>query len=198
MAKKTSDELAEQYAQLKEERDALITQNDNLTAENAQLKLSIAKLPSRIEQRDTAIAKEFRELKPKMSSLKIDLDTLIKQGGAYAATMLNIYELLKQAFPLKLSDEDVTKLKTALHKVVSNELDWIDDDIKRKSNRVSLPQSAFYVMIYILAIMACALGVIGYANIHLLHASQITTVLWGLIALIIIPAIIIIVYVFKH
>jgi type VI protein secretion system component VasF len=133
-----------------------------------------------------------------MASLKIDLDTLIKQGGAYAATMLNIYELLKQAFPLKLSDEDVTKLKTALHKVVSNELDWIDDDIKRKSNRVSLPQSAFYVMIYILAIMACALGVIGYANIHLLHASQITTVLWGLIALIIIPAIIIIVYVFKH
>jgi seryl-tRNA synthetase len=198
MAKKTSDELAEQYAQLKEERDALITQNDNLTAENTQLKLSIAKLPSRIEQRDTAIAKEFRELKPKMASLKIDLDTLIKQGGAYAATMLNIYELLKQAFPLKLSDEDVTKLKTALHKVVSNELDWIDDDIKRKSNRVSLPQSAFYVMIYILAIMACALGVIGYANIHLLHASQITTVLWGLIALIIIPAIIIIVYVFKH
>jgi seryl-tRNA synthetase len=198
MAKKTSDELAEQYAQLKEERDALITQNDNLTAENAQLKLTIAKLPSRIEQRDTAIAKEFRELKPKMASLKIDLDTLIKQGGAYAATMLNIYELLKQAFPLKLSDEDVAELKKSLHNVVSNELDWIDDDIKRKSNRVSLPQSAFYVMIYILAIMACTLGVIGYANIHLLHASQITTVLWGLIALIIIPAIIIIVYVFKH
>lgn len=96
MAKKSTDELAERYALMKEERDTLEAKCKTLEEENNRLKSArqtqpaVVSTPTRAEQRESALVTAFRNLKPDIIWLKNSLDTLLKQMAAFVKTILDL------------------------------------------------------------------------------------------------------------
>ena len=68
----------------------------------------------RLEQRNDALANEFRRLKPEIAEAYRLLNKLIEGIGAYAGTMINLHDLLKASFPIRFSENDRQALLTAL------------------------------------------------------------------------------------
>lgn len=60
----------------------------------------------RLEQRNDALANEFRRLKPEIAEAYRLLNKLIEGIGAYAGTMQNLHDLLKTSFPIRLTKDD--------------------------------------------------------------------------------------------
>jgi seryl-tRNA synthetase len=201
MAKKSNDELAERYALMKEERDAFEAKCKALEEENNRLKSAkqtqpaVVSTPTHAEQRESALVTAFRDLKPDIIWLKNSLDALLKQMAAFVKTILDLTKLLSESFPIKITEEDKQKLTQAVHDACADKL----AEIKRiseenNSDRVSMSSLDFWSIIYLLITLAMAFALTIAANAMILHSEPLTKMLWYISALIILPAVAVIIY----
>lgn len=201
MAKKSTDEIAERYALMKEERDTFEAKCKALEEENNRLKSAkqtqpaVVLTPTHAEQRESALVTAFRNLKPDIIWLKNNLETLLTQMAAFVKTILDLTKLLSESFPIKITEEDKQKLTQAVHDACANQL----DEIKRireenNSDRVAMSSLDFWSIIYLLIMLAMAFALTIAANVMILHSEPLTKMLWYISALIILPAIAIIIY----
>ena len=146
----------------------------------------------RLEQRNDALANEFRKLKPEIANTHKQLQKLINGIGAYAGTVINLHDLLKTSFPIRLTKDDIQALLEEVNAITDNAISHIrkerekaDKDILRNENRISMTQTTFWCMIALLLNLASFFAVIVFANVKLLHSdtlTEITAVYAGLIA----------------
>lgn len=146
----------------------------------------------RLEQRNDALANEFRKLKPEIAEAYRLLNKLIEGIGAYAGTMINLHDLLKTSFPVRFTENDRLALQEEVNAIADNAISRIrrerekaDKDIRRNENRISVTQTTFWCMIALLLNLASFFAVIVFANMKLLHSetlTEITAVYVGLIA----------------
>ena len=147
----------------------------------------------RLEQRNDALANEFRRLKPEIAEAHKKLNKLIEGIGAYAGTMINLHDLLKASFPIRFSENDRQTLLEEVNAIADNAISHIrrerekaDKEIRRNENRISMTQMIFWCMIALLLILATFFALVIFANMKLLHSeilSEITVVYAGLIAI---------------
>lgn len=153
----------------------------------------------RLEQRNNALADEFRKLKPEIVDAHRQLENLIKGIGAYAGTIQNLHDLLKTSFPIRFAENDRQALMEEIRVIADNAISRIrrerekaDNDIRRNDNRISMTQTTFWYMIALLLTFATFFAIVIFANMKLLHSGTLTriTVLHaGLIVLIHVVAI---------
>ena len=93
----------------------------------------------RLEERSTALADEFRDLKPEIGRAYNLLQKLVSQTGAFATTMLNLHNLLKNDLPLRFSEEDRKMLQDELNSIARKAA----GEIRKNEKRVSIPQAGF-------------------------------------------------------
>lgn len=146
----------------------------------------------RLEQRNDALANEFRRLKPEIAEAYRLLNKLIEGIGAYAGTMINLHDRLKTSFPIRLTKDDIQALLDEINAIADNAISRIrrerekaDKDIRRNENRISMTQATFWCMTALLLNLASFFAVIVFANVKLLHSgtlTEITAVYAGLIA----------------
>lgn len=152
----------------------------------------------RLEQRNDALANEFRKLKPEIADAYRLLNKLIEGIGAYAGTMQNLHDLLKTSFPIRLAKDDRQALLDEINAIADNAISHIrrerekaDRDIRRNENRISMTQATFWCMIALLLNLASFFAVIVFANVKLLHSgtlTEITAVYAGLITVTLVTA----------
>jgi hypothetical protein len=205
MAKKSTDELAERYALMKEERDTFEAKCKTLEEENNRLKSTkqsvslISPPPTHAEQRESALVTAFRDLKPDIIWLKNSLDILLKQMAAFVNTILDLTKLLSESFPIKITEEDKQKLTQAVHDACADKLAEINRISEENNNdRISMSSLDFWSMIYLLITLAMAFALTIAANVMILHSEPLTKMLWYITALIALPAIAVIIYRIKH
>jgi hypothetical protein len=205
MAKKSTDELAERYALMKEERDTFEAKCKALEDENNRLKSAqqtqpaVGSTPTHAEQRESALVTAFRDLKPDIIWLKNSLDTLLKQMAAFVKTILDLTKLLSESFPIKITEEDKQKLVQAVHDACADKLAEINRiREENNSNRISMSSLDFWSMIYLLITLAMAFALTIAANIMILHSDPFSKMLWYISALIALPAVAVIIYRIKH
>lgn len=146
----------------------------------------------RLEQRNDALANEFRRLKPEIADAHKKLDKLIEGISAYAGTMINLHDLLKTSFPVRFTENDRLALLEEVNAIADNAISRVrrerekaGKDIRRNENRISVTQTTFWCMIALLLNLASFFAVIVFANMKLLHSetlTEITAVYVGLIA----------------
>lgn len=161
----------------------------------------------RLEQRNDALANEFRSLKPEIADAHKNLENLITKLEAFSGTMINLHDLLKTSFPIRFSENDIQALREEINGIASNAISRIrrehekaDNDIRRNENRISMTQATFWGMIALLLILASFFALVIFANVKLLHSeilNEITVVYAGLIA-ITLAAVSFIFYKWKH
>lgn len=147
----------------------------------------------RLEQRNDALANEFRRLKPEIAYAHKKLNGLIEGIVAYAGTMQNLHDLLKASFPIRFAENDRQALLEEINTIADNamlhirwEREKVDNDIRRNENRISMTQTTFWGMITLLLILATFFALVIFANVKLLHSeivSEITVVYVGLVAI---------------
>ena len=152
----------------------------------------------RLEQRNDALVNEFRRLKPEIAEAYRLLNRLIEGIGAYAGTMINLHDLLKTSFPIRLTKDDIQALLEEVNAIADNAISHIrrerekaDNDIRRNEDRISMTQATFWCMIALLLNLASFFAVIVFANMKLIHSkvlTQISVVYSGLTVLTIIIA----------
>lgn len=152
----------------------------------------------RLEQRNDALANEFRRLKPEIADAHKKLESLIEGIGAYAGTMQNLHDLLKTSFPIRFAENDRQALLEEINTIVDNAISRIrieskkaDKDIRRNENRISMTQATFWCMIALLLILATFFALVIFANAKQIHSevlTQISVVYSGLTVLTIINA----------
>lgn len=152
----------------------------------------------RLEQRNDALANEFRRLKPEIAEAHKKLNKLIDGIGAYAGTMINLHNLLKASFPVRFAENDRQTLLEEINAIADNAISHIrkerekaDKDNRRNENRISMTQTTFWCMIALLLILATFFALVIFANVKLIHSdvlTQISVVYSGLTALTIIIA----------
>ena len=140
----------------------------------------------RLEQRNDALANEFRRLKPEIAEAYRLLNKLIEGIGAYAGTMINLHDLLKTSFPIRFSENDIQALLEEINGIAGNAISRIrkerekaDKEIRRNENRLSMTQTTFWCMIVLLLILAIFFALVIFANVKLFHSETLT----GMIAL---------------
>lgn len=69
----------------------------------------------RLEERSTALADEFRDLKPEIGRAYNLLQKLVSQTGAFATTMLNLHDMFKTDLPIRFSEKDRKMLQDELN-----------------------------------------------------------------------------------
>lgn len=74
----------------------------------------------RLEQRNDALANEFRRLKPEIAEAYRLLNKLIEGIGAYAGTMINLHDLLKTSFPIRFTENDIQALLDEINAIADN------------------------------------------------------------------------------
>ena len=152
----------------------------------------------RLEQRNDALANEFRKLTPEIAEAYRLLNKLIEGIGAYAGTMINLHDLLKASFPIRLAKDDRQALLEEINGIVDNAISHIrrerekaDKDIRGNENRISMTQMTFWCMTALLLILATFFALVIFANMKLIHSevlTQISVVYSGLTVLTIIIA----------
>ena len=161
----------------------------------------------RLEQRNDALANEFRRLKPEIADTHKQLESLIKKLEAFTGTMINLHDLLKASFPIRFTENDRQAFLKEVNAIADNAISQIrkerkkvDKDIRRNENRISMTQTTFWCTIALLLILATFFVLVIFANVKLLHSeilSEITVVYAGLIA-ITLAAVSFIFYKWKH
>ena len=161
----------------------------------------------RLEQRNDALANEFRRLKPEIVDAHKKLNGLIEGIVAYAGTMQNLHDLLKASFPIRFAENNRQALLEEINTIADNamshirwEREKVDNDIRRNENRISMTQTTFWGMVILLLIFATFFAFVIFANVKLLHLeilNEITVVYAGLIA-ITLAAVSFIFYKWKH
>ena len=137
----------------------------------------------RLEQRNDALANEFRRLKPEITEAHKKLNKLIEGIGAYAGTMINLHDLLKTSFPIRLTKDDIQALLDEINAIADNAISCIrrerekaDKDIRRNENRISITQTTFWCMIALLLILATFFALVIFANMKLIHSEVLTQI----------------------
>lgn len=181
---------AEAASEMAKTSEATKVTAEEATAEEARRK--------RLEQRNDALANEFRRLKPEIAEAYRLLNKLIEGIGAYAGTMKNLHDLLKTSFPVRFAENDRQTLLNEINGIVDNtisrirrEHDMAIKNIRRNENRISMTQITFWCMIALLLILATFFALVIFANVKLIHSdvlTQISVVYSGLTALTIIIA----------
>ena len=140
----------------------------------------------RLEQRNDALANEFRRLKPEIAEAHKKLNKLIEGIGAYAGTMINLHDLLKTSFPIRFSENDIQALREEINGIAGNAISQIrkerekaDKEIRRNEDRISMTQTTFWCMIVLLLILAIFFALVIFANVKLFHSETLT----GMIAI---------------
>ena len=140
----------------------------------------------RLEQRNDALANEFRRLKPEIAEAYRLLNKLIEGIGAYAGTMINLHDLLKASFPIRFSENDRQALLEEINAIADNAISHIrgerekaDKEIRRNENRISMTQATFWCMTALLLILATFFALVMFANVKMLHSETLT----GMIAI---------------
>lgn len=135
----------------------------------------------RLEQRNDALANEFRRLKPEIAEAYRLLNKLIEGIGAYAGTMINLHDLLKTSFPIRFSENDIQALREEINAIAGNAISRIrkerekaDKEIRRNENRISMTQTTFWCMIALLLILAAFFALVIFANLKLFHSEMLT------------------------
>lgn len=146
-----------------------------VTAEEARRK--------RLEQRNDALANEFRRLKPEIAEAYRLLNKLIEGIGAYAGTMKNLHDLLKTSFPVRFAENDRQTLLNEINGIVDNtisrirrEHDMAIKNIRRNENRISMTQITFWCMIALLLILATFFALVIFANVKQIHSDVLTQI----------------------
>ena len=152
----------------------------------------------RLEQRNDALANEFRRLMPEIAEAYRLLNKLIEGIGAYAGTMQNLHDLLKTSFPIRLTKDDRQALQEEINAIADNAISRIrrerekaDRDIRHNENRISITQTTFWCITALLLILATFFALVIFANVKLIHSemlTQISVVYSGLTVLTIIIA----------
>lgn len=145
----------------------------------------------RLEQRNDALANEFRRLKPEIAEAHKKLNKLIEGIGVYAGTMINLHDLLKASFPIRFTENDIQALLEEVNAIAVNAISCIrrerekaDKDIRRNENRISITQTTFWCMIALLLILVTFFALVIFANVKTIHSevlSEIIIVYAGLI-----------------
>lgn len=137
----------------------------------------------RLEQRNDALANEFRRLKPEIAEAHKKLNKLIEGIGAYAGTMINLHDLLKTSFPIRLTKDDIQALLEEVNAIADNAISHIrrerekaDKDIRRNEDRISMTQATFWCMIALLLNLASFFAVVIFANVKLIHSKELTQI----------------------
>ena len=137
----------------------------------------------RLEQRNDALANEFRRLKPEIAEAHKKLNKLIDGIGAYAGTMINLHDLLKASFPVRFAENDRQTLLEEINAIADNAISHIrkerekeDKDIRRNENRISITQTTFWCMIALLLILATFFALVIFANVKLIHSDVLTQI----------------------
>lgn len=132
----------------------------------------------RLEQRNDALANEFRDLKPEIGRAYNCLRNLVEKSGVLSETMLGLLDLLKTALPVKLSDTDKKALRDELHSIADNavskirkERERVENDIRRNDNRIFLTPATFWCMVALLILLSTFFSVVLFANVKLLHSG---------------------------
>lgn len=135
----------------------------------------------RLEQRNNALANEFRDLKPEISRAYNCLCNLVEKSGVLSETMLGLLDLLKTALPVRLSDTDKKALQDELHSIADNAVSKIrkerkrmENDIRRNDKRISLSPVTFWCMVALLILLSAFFAVVVFANVKLLHSGILT------------------------
>ena len=138
----------------------------------------------RLEQRNDALANEFRKLKPEIADAHKNLESLIKKLEAFTGTMINLHDLLKASFPIRLTENDRQALLEEINAIADNaisrihrEREMADNDIRRNDNRISMTQTTFWFMIALLLILATFFAIVIFANVKQLHSEILSKII---------------------
>ena len=138
----------------------------------------------RLGRRNDALANEFRKLKPEIAEAHKKLNKLIEGIGAYAGTKINLHDLLKTSFPIRLTNDDKQALLDEINAIADNaisrtrkEREKADKNIRRNENRISMTQATFWCMIALLLNLASFFAVIVFANVKLLDSGTLTGII---------------------
>lgn len=138
----------------------------------------------RLEQRNDALANEFRKLKPEIANTHKQLQNLINGIGAYTGTIRNLQDLLSSSFPIRFAENDRQALLEEVNAIVDNAISRIrrehekaDKDIRRNENRIPMTQTTFWCMIALLLTLVSFFAIIVFANIQLLHSEIFTKII---------------------
>lgn len=161
----------------------------------------------RLEQRNDALANEFRDLKPEISNAYNTLCNLVGKSDVLSEKMLAIRDLLETALPLRLTEEDWKALQDGLHGIAKNavskirkERERVEDEIRRNGSRVSIPQATFWCMVVLLLLLAMFFALVLFANVKLLHSGILAelTVIYSILIAITLTVSALIFYKQKH
>ena len=132
----------------------------------------------RLEKRSTALADEFRDLKPEIGRTYNLLCNLVEKSGVLSETILNLLELLKTALPVRLADEDKKALLDELHGIADNvvakirkERERMENDIHRNASRISLTPATFWCMVMAIIMLASFFACTIVANEYFIHSD---------------------------
>lgn len=138
----------------------------------------------RLEQRNDALANEFRKLKPEIANTHKQLQNLINGIGAYTGTVINLHDLLKTSFPIRFAENDRQALQEEVNAIVDNAISRIrkehekaDKDIRRNENYILMTQTTFWCMIALLLTLVSFFAIIVFANVKLLHSEILTKII---------------------
>lgn len=124
----------------------------------------------RLEERSTSLADEFRDRKPEIGRVYNLLQKLVSQTGAFATTMLNLHDLLKNDLPIRFSEEDRKIMQDELTDIVKKTA----EDIRKNEKRVSIPQAVFSSMVILLILLSVFFALVIFANRKLIHSDILT------------------------
>lgn len=138
----------------------------------------------RLEQRNNALANEFRDLKPEIGRAYNQLCNLVEKSGVLSETMLNLFEFLKIVLPVRLSDEDKKALQNELHGIADNviskirkEREKMENDIRKMDSRISLTPATFWCMVALLIFFSTFFAIVIFANMKLFHSGILTEII---------------------
>ena len=138
----------------------------------------------RLEQRNNALANEFRDLKPEIGRAYNQLCNLAEKSGVLSERVLNLLELLKTALPVRLADEDRKALRKELHGIADNavtkirkERERMENDICRNASRIFLTSVTFWCMVTLLILLSTFFAIVIFANAKLFHSKILTEII---------------------
>lgn len=90
----------------------------------------------RLEQRNDALANEFRNLKPEISNAYNTLCNLVEKSDELSDKTLTLLKFLKTALPLRLTDKDRKALQDGLHSIADNAISKIRKERERAEKEI--------------------------------------------------------------
>lgn len=152
-----------------------VVQGDALQVENESKEIL---RQQRLEQRNNALANEFRDLKPEIGRAYNLLCNLAEKSGVLSERVLNLLELLKTALPIRLADEDKKALQDELHGIadhavtkIRKERERLEHEIRRNASRISLTPATFWCIVMAIIMLASFFACTIIANEYFIHSD---------------------------